>query len=363
VRTITHQRGGGSPTVLEDVSRVTLQRPNFIRLNDDLRIREAGSKDWRRVPGFRREVSDGQRVWSAYSADKEYRTGSVGTNGEGISLKTEVLLGAFFDREATVTRKIEALRKEDLLRSVSLLGRATWMGIPYQVVRVIYNEARSPESVTEDHYVGSDGLVRRLVVLWSGGGRRTTFDLEGLRVNPRIRRATFAIAPPAGYHAITEEPVLQTVLSVGTPAPNFTLPGRNGESISLFQFRGKVVVLDFWATWCGPCMQALPEVNRLARTYRRRGVVVLAIDVGDTKNAFKQWLSQNSALDSLIYLFDADSMRGGGIDARLYKVDALPTTFVIGRDGKIAASFVGEDGNTARRVEDAVRAALDPPED
>src|SRR5262249_14984390 len=82
-------------------------------------------------------------------------------------------------------------------------------------------------------------------------------------------------------------------LSPGENAPDFTVHDMQGQPLRLSDFEGKVVLLDFWATGCGPCLQALPNLARIARKYRDRGLVVLAVNIWDEKGACQQWLREH----------------------------------------------------------------------
>jgi len=111
-------------------------------------------------------------------------------------------------------------------------------------------------------------------------------------------------------------------------APGFSLPDLTGKMIRLKDFRGKVVFLNFFATWCVPCREEMPAMDRLYRTYKDKGLVVLAVDIRErakTVQAFTQELTL-----SFPALLDKD-----GSVAYTYSVRPVPATYLIGRDGKI----------------------------
>ncbi len=120
---------------------------------------------------------------------------------------------------------------------------------------------------------------------------------------------------------------------------------KDGKPLRLSDFRGKVVVLDFWATWCGPCMRSLPHTNAVAAKFKQ-GVVVLAVNVWDSKEAFRAWLSRNTQYDALTFAVDP-SPNGKDVASTLYRVSGIPTQYVIDKNGKIAKSFVGDSGPAA----------------
>jgi thiol-disulfide isomerase/thioredoxin/ribosomal protein S8 len=144
--------------------------------------------------------------------------------------------------------------------------------------------------------------------------------------------------------------VKATTLENNTPAPDLTLRDANGKSVRLSNFRGKVVVLDFWATWCKPCLMALPGLNALAK--KNPDVVFLTVNVQDTPAAFQAWRAKNTTLSSLRLMSDP-----AGVSTMAYKIQGLPTQYVIGRDGRIAASSVGYSGSDAA-LEQMIQNAL-----
>ena len=137
---------------------------------------------------------------------------------------------------------------------------------------------------------------------------------------------------------------------VGQPAPDFTLDMLEGKPFHLAASRGKeVVVLDFWATWCGPCMQSMPAVEGVAGEFKDKGVRLVAVNLQEAPAAIKavlqrQKLSVDVALD-----------RDGGV-ADKYGATAIPQTVIIGRDGKVARLFVGGGPELAANLRAALEA-------
>ncbi len=110
-------------------------------------------------------------------------------------------------------------------------------------------------------------------------------------------------------------------------APNFTLyPGGGAPPVSLADYRGKVVVLDFWASWCPPCRAAIPSMERLHQVYSARGLVVIGVNVNDTVDpyAFMKGMGANYTI-----------LPNGEEAARAYGVKGIPTLVIVGKDGKI----------------------------
>lgn len=118
-------------------------------------------------------------------------------------------------------------------------------------------------------------------------------------------------------------------------APAFTARDMKGQEVSLAQLRGKVVFLNFWATWCPPCRAELPSMERLNQVFGSRDFVMLAVNVDDNGPAvLPQFLSQYP--HSYTVLIDSDRKL-----QNLYKVFRFPETYIIGKDGKIVDHIVG----------------------
>ena len=119
------------------------------------------------------------------------------------------------------------------------------------------------------------------------------------------------------------------------PAPDFTLKDADGKMVRLSDFKGKVVLLDFWATWCGPCKIEIPWFIELQRKHKDRGFEVLGIAMDDEGWEVVKPFAARMGINYRIVI-------GNDTTAQLYGgIDALPTTFLIDRDGKIAAAHVG----------------------
>ena len=119
------------------------------------------------------------------------------------------------------------------------------------------------------------------------------------------------------------------------PAPDFELKDVNGKVVHLSDYKGKVVLLDFWATWCGPCGIEIPWFTEFQRKYKDRGFTVLGVsmDDGGWKDV-KPFVAEQKINYQIVLGDDKTSDRYGD-------VEALPTTFVIDREGRIASVHVG----------------------
>jgi len=129
--------------------------------------------------------------------------------------------------------------------------------------------------------------------------------------------------------------------SIGAPAPDFTIQDSD-RSVTLSQLRGKIVVLNFWATWCPPCIEEVPSLVQLHKKLQDKGVVVLGVSVDDDANDYHKFLKE--------YGVDFLTVREGGTKtdtgvispvANKYGTSRIPESYVIDRNGTIRRKFIG----------------------
>jgi len=122
---------------------------------------------------------------------------------------------------------------------------------------------------------------------------------------------------------------------INSRAPDFTIKDLAGKNISLSAFKGKVVLLNFWATWCPPCRAEMPALNKLYREKKNRGLEIIAVSTDRSVSSVKDFLEKHKV--DFPILFDEDHTA-----AKLYRVFSMPTTFLIDRNGTIVEKFYGE---------------------
>ena len=114
-------------------------------------------------------------------------------------------------------------------------------------------------------------------------------------------------------------------------APSFTLKNQRKVSRTLADYKGKVVLINFWASWCAPCQEELPELKRLAGEYQGKNVNIVAINVDEDRNAAKSVLAKLGLSTShLEILWDSSSKT-----VSAYNIDGMPTSFILDRQGTI----------------------------
>ncbi len=166
---------------------------------------------------------------------------------------------------------------------------------------------------------------------------------RALKLNVDLPDSLFRFTPPEGAKEIAEfarPHPMKTPNLAGKPAPEFRVKSLAGETFDLASLKGKVVLLDFWATWCGPCRKAMPSVEKIHQEFKDKGLVVLALNVGEERETVEKFLKTVKVTYPVALTTDTDVVSA-------FQVNALPTYVVIAPDGDIAAYQVGSAGEAA----------------
>lgn len=150
------------------------------------------------------------------------------------------------------------------------------------------------------------------------------------------------LASPCGYAAMP---------SVGSLAPGFTLKSDNGKNLKLAELRGQVVMINFWATWCGPCRQEMPHLNRIQERYRKAGFVLLGVNIDEQPDAARSMIRKLGIVFPV--LFDTEKRV-----SRLYDVSAMPSSILIDRDGRVRYVHLGYRAGHEIQYDNEVREML-----
>ncbi len=167
-------------------------------------------------------------------------------------------------------------------------------------------------------------------------------------INKPIPSAMFRISPPKDAKLVDEfvtpeqQQERDTIAKyVGKPAPDFTLKDTTGKDVTLSGYKGHVVLLDFWATWCGPCQMTMPIFEQIHKEYSDQGLIVVGVNTWDTEKALAPYLKENATKYTFQILVDPATDPNQSVATKLFGVQGIPTTLIIDKNGVVQAYLVG----------------------
>jgi thiol-disulfide isomerase/thioredoxin len=167
------------------------------------------------------------------------------------------------------------------------------------------------------------------------------------RITPTVSRRARQLLVSLSLVGATVAAVAATV---GQQAPALELPGAQG-TVSLAAAKGKVVYVDFWASWCGPCRQSFPWMNEMQAKYGPRGLQIIGVNLDAKREDADKFLAQTPAKFTLAFDSKGDTPRA-------YGVKGMPTSVLVGADGKVIDHHSGFHDEERKALEDAIVAAL-----
>ncbi|MFH1419250.1 MAG: redoxin domain-containing protein [Planctomycetota bacterium] len=282
-------------------------------------------------------VSDGERVYSVDHRRKVFTTGVLAEIGGQVS---HPLFQPRYLHDSPFAEEINASK-------LSYLGVEVVADVPCDVVLAETGGARPS---TLKLFLGKDdALLRRCETTarpgdptgQAGMSSRITFTVKNLIPNPEIAKDAFRPRCPDGYEnkpfeaRKPQQRDASGLLSVGQTAPIWELETTDGKTITLESLRGNVVVMDFWATWCGPCRMAMPGLQKLHERFKGQPVKVFGVNCRErSRNADPAAFAKSLGL-TYTQLLNGNAVAGA------YGVRGIPCLYVIGKDGKILRAVAG----------------------
>ena len=159
----------------------------------------------------------------------------------------------------------------------------------------------------------------------------------------RIAAVAAALAVSVSLPALAGDP--------SGPAPSFTLSSSAGPNVSLSEYKGQVVMLNFWASWCGPCRQEMPLLESIYKKYNKMGFTLLGVNVEPNSQAANDWLKATPV--SFPILYDKDSKV-----SKLYDVAGMPSTVIIDRHGNVRVLHRGYKPGDENEYLDSIRSLI-----
>ncbi len=223
------------------------------------------------------------------------------------------------------------------------------------VVALTYGAGAQGERRVEWFFGAEDHFPRqiRTMFLLDEVPAVEVLTISQLVTNVQVDPSLFVMETPEGWTVEQygqEEHHEHGLLEVGSVAPDWRLKDPEGKEHTLSDLRGKVVVLDFWATWCGPCRMTMPAIESLHRKFRGKDVAVFGLSAWDQGEPARYMREKGYTYGLLL---EADKV------AEEYGVTGLPTIYVIGTDGRILAAHVGFDEKAEEKLSSVIAQHLE----
>ncbi|MEX2217685.1 MAG: TlpA disulfide reductase family protein [Phycisphaerales bacterium] len=245
------------------------------------------------------------------------------------------------------------------------VGKADIGGVTCDVVYVDYSESSDPNLFDIWWYLAeSDHLPRRMDMHFVSNRIAdgfSTIRITDLKTGVEFPESAVEASAPAEFILVkAKEPeqhpmgraVDPLTLAVGEKAPDWELADPAGKRHRLSDYAGKVVVLDFWATWCGPCLQAMPGIQAIHEKFKGRPVAVFGLNCWESGDPAALMLEKSFTYGLLL--------KADGV-AKDYGVSGIPTFYVVGKDGKIAHVAIGFDPEGEAKLEEVINNELAKP--
>ncbi|GJQ26212.1 MAG: hypothetical protein HBSAPP02_12440 [Phycisphaerae bacterium] len=278
----------------------------------------------------------------------------------------------FIERQAVFPEhyfSADAYEQELKAPRVNLQPSQTIGQVPCHVVKIEYDPRGQASAV---FFLGQRDFILRRIERRSnqpgiGQSQGSVFSVSSMQINPTISDEVFTPKPPEGFNEqpmpaarVRPAPPPETSTNgkhadrtaTGPLAPDWTLKSMDGRDVRLADLRGRVVLLDFWATWCGPCRMAMPGVQRLHNKFAGKPVSIFGVNClerGGTDRAVQFIRDKGYTYPQLI---------DNGFVANAYGVRGIPTFVVIGPDGRILFRGSGYSPQQEEKIESIIESAI-----
>lgn len=332
----------GNPVKMPIAASVIAKPPNRIRVSSKMPM------------GEMLIVSDGQYMWSYFAAANQYTRKPVGKGA--LDAYKNFGFGSALEAQAAISRARVTAREEITIDGASGL---CW------VVEIPFDRLPMPAPAGAEVRDGriqawidpNSSFVLRMETTGfmhlpgkpGGGEIKQSMTLRSMRVDTPVPDSAFEFTPPEGAREVSEfgKSPSPPVELAGKPAPALRVEALDGRTYELWELGGKVVLLDFWATWCAPCIKALPDLENLHREFSGSGLVVLGLAVNDDRAAVAR-LMEEKAVSFPVGMVDLAS-------AGQFGVSSYPGYVIVDRHGVVSAYHAGAIGK--ERLLDALHQA------
>jgi len=322
---------------LRQTGVVSLSKPGQLRVEISRSRRVDASQPWADTGNNTLRVSDGTKEFSAFFHPQSTQV-RESKQVPPAALNEAPLLAAFFGGPGSPGAIFDLAKEKGTLENVQVTGS---------------HLSFVTGSVERQADFDSNGFLVALTERKAGSKDSRTWRLQSVKIGATLSPETFHYVPPSDalpYGRGSQAEALES----GTEAPALNVASAVGQDLHLADYRGKIVVLKFWATWCWPCNQSMPETEALAAKYGGQGVEVVAVAIKDSRKGFDAWLAKHPQFAHIHFAFEDPLF---GTASQTYAVTATPTTYIIARDGHIVTEFEGFTGAN-RRLEEVLAAEL-----
>jgi thiol-disulfide isomerase/thioredoxin len=325
--------------------------PVHVRLTTSLSVVNPGKKriESRGQMGDTTIISDGEFTWSYVPALKQYTRKAVIRSAQ--ATLDSIGTGSLAADISKATDALKTLRDE----SIEIDGSkyACW------VIETRIDSVKLPQPEGAELtgvitlWIDKDLKIQRkmsMVGTMQGGPITTPIEVKQTMTNRAVKLdldlpdSLFAFTPPEGAKEVPDFALAPTKTPnmVGKAAPAFRVTSLAGENFDLAGLKGKTVLLDFWATWCGPCRKEMPTMEKIHQEFKAKGLVIVGLNVGEDRGTVEKFLKTAKVTYPIALTVDTDVTSA-------FEVTAYPTYVVIDREGNIAGYQVGSAGEAALR--------------
>jgi len=290
-------------------------------------------------------VNDGDAEYEYDNKTNSYRLDTPGTDGKSQAVIRKITQVDLILEHGGEFPSMDGMKRD--VTSETLDGKP--MQLITSTVPFVKSADKEVDVIVKEWIDTASSLPYRLSTAYATKDKtqpiyQVTF--HDWKVNQPIPAAQLAWAAPAGARLVHSDDEAN-LLAAGSPAPDFSAITPDGKTVKLSDYKGKTVVLDFWATWCGPCQKSMPHLESVYKQVKGQDVVVLGVCVWDQKDAYDKWVAKKAGMFTFQTAFDPAGHGDNSIAGKLYHVKGIPTQYIIDKDGKIAAGYSGyNDGET-----------------